>query len=374
LLRSTITAGTAALAAVFLGAGPALAAVWTVAPPPPTGQDAYINGIAARTDTDAWAVGSVGQQSSKVPALPLIDHWNGTGWSQATPPSFPATNGVHLGWVSAGSAADAWAVGTINQVKHPGYFGPLTVHWNGSTWTNVPDPLPLNPGTALVGVADISSTDAYTIGNQGSAHGLVEHWDGTAWTRPADQPPFPEPNGDTFAQNTVNAISATSASNVWIVGTYLQTVYGNIWDPYSVHWDGTAWNLVTMPQVTGAVFTSADAISPANVWAAGNSPSGPLIAHWNGTAWTITPSPAAGTLTGITARSASDVWAVGYTTGPQTLTLHWDGTTWTTVSSPNVGSASQLTSVSSSPGAAIVWAAGYSGVSGSFNPLTLQNG
>lgn len=375
LLRSTLIAGTAALAAVFLGAGPALAAGgWNVAPAPPTGQDAYINGIAARTDTDAWAVGSVGQQSSKAPSLPLIDHWNGAAWSQATPPSFPATNGIHLGWVSSSSAADAWAVGTINQVKHPGYFGPLTVHWNGSAWTNVPDPLPLNPGTALVGVADISSTDAYTIGNQGSAHGLVEQWNGTAWTRPADQPPFPEPNGDTFAQNTVSAISATSASNVWIVGTYLQTVYGNIWDPYSVHWDGTAWNLVTMPQVNGAVFTSADAISPANVWAAGNSPSGPLIAHWNGTAWTITPSPAAGTLTGITARSASDVWAVGYTTGPQTLTLHWDGTTWTTVPSPNVGSASQLTSVSASPGAAIVWAAGYSGVSGSFNPLTLRNG
>jgi hypothetical protein len=50
------------------------------------------------------------------------------------------------------------------------------------------------------------------------------------------------------------------------------------------------------------------------------------------------------------------------------------GRHWTTVSSPNVGSASQLTSVSASPGAAIVWAAGYSGVSGSFNPLTLGNG
>ena len=206
------------------------------------------------------------------------------------------------------------------------------------------------------------------IGNEGSEYGLVEHWDGTAWTRLAAPPPFPEPNGDTFAENTVSAISATSASNVWIVGTYLQTEYGNIWDPYSVHWDGTKWNLVTMPQVTGAVFTSADAISPANVSAARNSPSGPLIAHWNGTAWTITPSPAAGTLTGITARSASDVWAVGYTTRPQTLTLHWDGTTWTTVPSPNVGGASQLTSVSSSPGAAILWAAGYSGGLGLAQP------
>ena len=156
MLRSTLIAGTAAFAAALLGAGPALAAGWTVAAPPPTGQDAYINGIAARTDADAWAVGSVGQQSSKVPSLPLIDHWNGMAWSQATPPTFPATNGVHLGWVSSSSAADVWAVGTTNLVKHPGYSSPLTIHWDGSTWTNVPDPLPLNPGTALVGVADIS--------------------------------------------------------------------------------------------------------------------------------------------------------------------------------------------------------------------------
>jgi hypothetical protein len=373
MLRSTLTVGTAAFAAVLLGAGTALAAGWTPAAPPPTGQDAYINGVAARTDTDAWAVGSVGEQSNKQPALPLIDHWNGTAWSQATAPSFPATNGVHLGWVDASSATDAWTVGTTNLVKHPGYFSPLTVHWDGSTWTNVPDPLPLNPSTALVGVADISSTNAYVIGNEGPAYGLVEQWNGTAWTRLADQPPFPMPNGFTFAENTLDAISATSASNVWIVGTYLQTVYGNIWDPYSVHWNGTTWKVVTMPQVTGAVFTSADAMSATNVWAAGNSPSGPLIAHWNGTTWTITSSPAAGTLTGITARSASDVWAVGYTTGPHTLTLHWNGSTWATVSSPNVGSASQLTSVSTSRGAAIVWATGYSGVSGSFNPLTLQN-
>jgi hypothetical protein len=127
--------------------------------------------------------------------------------------------------------------------------------------------------------------------------------------------------------------------------------------------------------VTGSAFTSVDAISPTDVWAAGSSPAGALIENWNGTAWTITPSPAADTLTGITATSASDVWAVGYTTtGPQTLTLNWNGSTWTTVSSPDVGSASQLTSVSTSPGAAIIWAAGFSGTSGSFNPLTLQNG
>jgi hypothetical protein len=369
MLRPTLLAGTAALAALLLGAGPALAAGWTVAPAPPTGQNAYLSGVAARTDTDAWAVGTVGVASRTVTSLPLIDHWNGTAWSQSAAPAFPATESVHLYAVSVSSATDAWAVGSDNPDRD--YSSALTVHWNGSAWASVANVLSFQSNSSLAGVADISSVDAYAVGDNASG-GLAEQWNGTAWTRVS--PPFPMPNGVTLAENTVGAISATSASNVWIVGTYLQTVSTNTWEPYSVHWNGTAWSIVTMPQVTGSAFTSVDAISPTDVWAAGSGPAGPLIENWNGTAWTITPSPAAGTLTGITATSSSDVWAVGYTTGPQTLTMNWNGTAWTTVSSPDAGSASLLTSVSTSPGAAIVWAAGNSGVSGSFNPLILQNG
>lgn len=51
----------------------------------------------------------------------------------------------------------------------------------------------------------------------------------------------------------------------------------------------------------------------------------------------------------------------------------WNGSAWTTVTSPDVGSSSLLTSVSTTPGAAIVWAVGYRGASGSFNPLALEN-
>jgi hypothetical protein len=113
----------------------------------------------------------------------------------------------------------------------------------------------------------------------------------------------------------------------------------------------------------------------------GGTPTATLIEHWNGTAWSVVPSPTVGTspyLNGVTATSASNVWAVGYdtpagTTQPRTFSLNWNGTAWTTVSSPNVGAASRLVSVSTKPGAAIVWAAGYSGVSRSFNPLALEN-
>jgi hypothetical protein len=72
-----------------------------------------------------------------------------------------------------------------------------------------------------------------------------------------------------------------------------------------------------------------------------------------------------------TSNAANDVWAVGATQG-QTLTLNWNGTAWTTVTSPNAGSPDGVGSVSTNPGAAIVWAVGFSGTSGSFNPLAME--
>src|SRR5207247_10434954 len=62
-----------------------------------------------------------------------------------------------------------------------------------------------------------------------------------------------------------------------------------------------------------------------------------------GTSWAVVPSPdPAGAqdneLSGATAVSANDVWAVGETgNGAQTLTEHWNGTSWAAVSSPSPG-------------------------------------
>jgi hypothetical protein len=72
------------------------------------------------------------------------------------------------------------------------------------------------------------------------------------------------------------------------------------------------------------------------------------VLHWNGKAWSLitTPDPGAfGTaLEGITALSASDIWAVGQTqssaNGPiRTLTERFNGTSWTVQASPDPGKA-----------------------------------
>ena len=139
------------------------------------------------------------------------------------------------------------------------------------------------------------------------------------------------------------------------------------------------------------VLTSAAVISPSDVWAAGYTrdassltPLHTLIEHWDGTRWSVVPAPSPGTataLTGITASSPANVWAVGSDTpagapGPQTLTLLWNGTSWATVPSPHPGSSSALTAVSATPGGGPIWAVGSDTPAGSSQsaPLALRNG
>ena len=399
MLLSKIGAGFAVGAASVFAARPALAAGgWTIVSVPPTGQNANLSGVSAPSDTDAWAVGtSNGAKNTGLGSKPLIDHWNGSAWSQATAPTIPGS--VNLGAVSSSGANDAWAVGYYRIQRYT--FYPLAIQWNGTAWatsasaTSASATSALPGDTYLTGVTDISPTDAYAIGdNSPLASGELAHWNGTTWA----QVTYPLPTNTGYDQ-TLNAISADGPNDVWAIGEYLlQVSQTNLrWETFALHWNGSKWSDVPMPLVPGSdnLFTyqlnSMDAISPTNVWAVGGSgdnaspyggtPSNTLIEHWDGTAWSVVPSPSTGTdnLTGVTESATNNLWAVGYdtpsgATQPQTLTLNYNGTAWTTVASPDQGAPSVLTSASTTPGAAIIWTVGYSGLTGSFNPLALKNG
>ena len=92
-----------------------------------------------------------------------------------------------------------------------------------------------------------------------------------------------------------------------------------------------------------------DASSGSSVWAVGfyEARSGralrSLVLRWNGSAWRRVRSPNPGhlsenVLTGVSVRSRTDVWAVGYqstATGRHALILHWDGSDWTRFTIPD---------------------------------------
>jgi hypothetical protein len=381
----------AAGAAVVLGAGTALAAGgWTIVAAPPAGQNAALTGVATVSHSEAWLVGfHSGHAGTNVGAQALIDKWNGTAWSEVSVPATPGNTAL-LEAVSASSATDAWAVGRT-QVNKSDLEG-LALHWNGTAWSvsaGFSAALSDFGGASAEGVTDISPTDAYAIGDSATtASGSLARWNGTSWSSVA----LPLP-AEAKSNTTLSAISANGPDDVWIVGTFLDAALGQN-ETFSEHFNGTAWKVVPMPPVNSSnrnaffLFNGIQADSATDVWAVGESAvvdgnSTDLIEHWNGTAWSIVPSPSPGTgdsLGGVTtSNAANDVWAVGITqpkgaTQGQTLTLNWNGTAWKTVASPDVGSPSVLNSVSTRPGAAIVWAVGESGTSGSFNPIVLKNG
>jgi hypothetical protein len=388
-LGATAAVGTA----LVLAASPALAATgWTIVTAPPTGVNASFTGVSSTSDSGAWAVGSENAELNGVGAKVLIDHWNGTAWSQVATPATPG-NTASLAGVSASSTTDAWAIGRTQVNRED--FAPLALHWNGTAWSVSPSAATALAGQIGAGVADISPADAYAIGGGlGSAStGLVAQWNGTTWTRLT----VPQPSTDGLASN-LDAIAADGPDNVWIVGTYTDEISSAFFqtETYALHWNGTAWSVVSMPLVGSSnvnAFFHLNALqvnSPTDVWAvgdqgiAGTTTGSTLIEHWNGTAWSVVPSPSPGSgadLTGVTtSNAADDVWAVGDATPAggtvaQTLTLNWNGTSWVTVPSADAATgASVLTGVATTPGAAIVQAVGLSGSSGAENPLAEQNG
>jgi hypothetical protein len=382
-------------------AGAQPGSIFSVVPSPsPTSEGNVFNAVVALSPGDAWAVGFKGS-SNVNESRTLIEHWDGSRWTvvsspnPGSPPSCIRSNsGNVLTSVAAVSSNDIWAVGYFFTCTS--LIQPLILHWNGTTWTTVPNPqLLTNDNSALNSVVALASNDVWAVGYQPAANGavlpLIEHWDGSRWTvMPA---PTASPTGNVLA-----AVSATGPTDIWAVGysvdeptTSLQTL--------TMHFDGAQWSIVPSPNVLPKDFlnqnilSAVKAVAPDDVTAVGhildfdNQRTLTMIQHWDGTAWSVVPSPnpseAAGTLNtlnAVTGFGSSNLYAAGHfangTTGGQhrTMIQHWDGSTWTVIPSPTPARAQQLFGAFSLPGTTDVWAVGgwsIQGINAEFGLLQL---
>jgi hypothetical protein len=170
--------------------------------------------------------------------------------------------------------------------------------------------------------------------------------------------------------DTLYGIAAVSPDDVWAVGRYIENNSENISRALVEHWTGRRWQVAGVPEPTAhnAYLVAVTAVSASDVWAVGYSDNArysdqrTLIEHWDGSAWRVVPGSTAGILNAVAAGSAGDVWAVG--DGPRsTLAEHWDGTHWQRVPSPAPGRFGDgLTGVSVA-GPASVWAVGATATS-----------
>ena len=337
LTRRALSAGHGMGAAV---AGAAVAAVIVVAllpsghkaaaPPPaapaaPVTVNGILGAVAATSDSDIWAVGCAPFSTCD---KTLTMHFNGTTWTRVPSPSTGPGTTDDLTAVSVRSASDAWAVGQIDN-RAGDEVGALTLHWNGTAWTQVPNPSTGESG--LYGVAAISADDAWAVGFQDGS--LILHWNGATWTR------VPSP-----ANSTLWDVTALSATSAWAVGSVsvnstLQTLI--------LHWNGTTWTRVQSPSPgTYTTFFYVAVASDGTAWAlaqTGTSNLSPLVMRWDGSTWRTVPipGPVLWQPVSVAVASASNAWATVCVSRNSsgfcpTLLLHWNGTSWVREQAPGV--------------------------------------
>jgi len=188
---------------------------WKLVNHPQPGTSSGFAAVSGTSAKDVWAVGRY--YSGTSPNHTLIEHWNGKTWKRVASPNalgMSFSNGLQ--GVGARTPSDAWAVGYHNDIN--GQEQTLVEHWNGKTWKVVKSP---NPGGGLHGniLLDVVGTGAkaaWAVGSYSDGvtnHGLVLHWNGKAWKIHGAHPPSGGTVGD------VEGVYATALNDVWWAGS-----------------------------------------------------------------------------------------------------------------------------------------------------------
>jgi VCBS repeat protein len=301
-----------------------------------------LRGIAFTPAGTSWAVGdALDHQTGGNQAL--IERHDGSGWS-AVPAPYQSTMSNGLNSVSMASGG-GWAVG---YALKPGWkYQPLALRWDGTQWS-LASPAQLTGHAYFTGVDAVAKESAWAVGFRTAAgetrRTLIEHASGGTWSEVVS------PNDGTSAtDNVLTAVSGTPATGLWAVG-YRESPTGI--KPLVLHYDAAlpspSWVSVSggggvpAPGAVETVLTGVSVRTASDVWAVGYYDGGagkrPLALHWNGSSWSNSPVPGIGMLRQVSAVAPGNVWAVGtYYSATEhrtkTLVVHLDGNKWTTVTS-----------------------------------------
>jgi hypothetical protein len=338
---------------------------------PATGQAAnsfsVLQGVYCTSAASCWAVGFQGVAAHEVNR---VLHWNGRTWHRVSAPS-PAGSAADdesaLAAVRCLTATNCWAVGDTyhNDITHN-----QALHWSGKHWSVVTTPNPGGSGpglrSELTDVTCISSANCWAVGDYGNPSpsrltllNEVLHWNGERWSQVRVVNPGGTRTGHTSQLTAVRCGSARSCNAVGEYATSRSAATLN----EVLHWNGTRWSQVHVPNPAGGSAGADNALSAlacgaaTNCWAAGEAATGTMppkirneVLAWNGRRWSkaAVPNPNVNTvgvdneLRGATCSSTRNCWAVGQqrvvgSGGIRNEALRWNGKRWSLVSTPNPG-------------------------------------
>ncbi len=256
-------------------------------------------------------------------------------------------------------------------------------------WDLVPQPAQQS-GVLLRDVDAAAPDDVWAVGQRfvfqfpqpAENKTYAEHFDGQQWSVVEVPAPEPYPGG---GYSDLGAVEVIASDDVWaaggarvvgpdgFVGTQMLVI----------HWDGSQWEIVPSPTVSGGSGPSVDdivAVASDDIWFFGNwlgfelggvGEQRSLAMHWDGSDFTVFDTPffdnyggygGGHALTAGSALSSDDIWAVGGAASgdftPHSYIIHWDGSSWSHVPGPKPGIDQRLYAVEAiAPDD--VWASGF---------------
>ena len=222
-----------------------------------------------------WGVGYKHSQLPPPAALsfPMAARFDGSNWDVVFVPPLAETGGRSTNYlhdIEGASENDAWAVGSAQETGTGG-FGPaaMMVRWNGSEWSQY-DLFAILQSTSfssLQAIEVISSNNAWAAGydydiTRQQTIPLIMHWDGSSWSN------VPVPTFDETAE--LRSITARSADDIYAAGT--QTDANGFPHALILHYDGSDWSELPEAALTdfGTWFRAMTTVD-GEVWAAGQS-------------------------------------------------------------------------------------------------------
>jgi hypothetical protein len=180
-----------------------------------------INAIWGSGPTDVWAVGENTTSAGRVL------HYDGKAWNFAA-----ATMPTPLTGVWGTGPTDVWAVG----------IGAGIFHYDGQTWSALPDGLPDGavPDYGEFGVSGSAPDDVWAIGAAATTTFL--HYDGSSWSSAVTT--LPPPLGPSIG---VWALWSSARDQVWTVGGS----GANGGSGFVLRFDGAAWGAMKVPASPG---------------------------------------------------------------------------------------------------------------------------
>jgi hypothetical protein len=212
---------------------------WKIAHHPHPFDTENLYGAASTSASDVWAVGSGRDGEGAFHTLAL--HFDGKKWS-VVPTVDPGVNGNVLYGVVAVAPDDVWAVGQKIGDAPPDQS--LIEHWDGSSWSEVPGAANPAASTQLLAVAAAAGGDIRGVGDAQdgivSLRTFAEISEGRRFEVQGAANPS---DGD----NRLTGVTAPGDDETWAVGNFLDVDSGNQQTLIVTGGEGGTWLQVPTP-------------------------------------------------------------------------------------------------------------------------------